>query len=178
MKARRREATRALSVSAMLCALGVVLLGLGSLVEVLDLSMAALASFLVVLAVIELGGKYPYLIYAVTALLGLLVLPLKGAPLAYLLFMGYYPILKHALERRFRGVLCLALKLVFFNVALAAFLFAAIKLFSVLVLPGEWYYYAGLLLLSPVFLLYDVALSRVIVLYLFRLRNRFRFLHK
>ena len=49
-----------LTVSAMLSALGVVMLGLGSLVEVLDLTFAVIASLLTVYAVIEIGGAYPW----------------------------------------------------------------------------------------------------------------------
>ena len=66
------KGTRALTVSAVLCALGVILLAFGALFQVLDLTMAVVASILVIFAVIELGGKYPYLIYAVTALLSVL----------------------------------------------------------------------------------------------------------
>ena len=72
---RKIKGTRALALSAVFSALGVVLLALGSLLQVLDLTMAVLASFLVILAVIELRGRYPYLIYAVTAVLGLLLCP-------------------------------------------------------------------------------------------------------
>ena len=63
-----------LTVSAMLCALGVVVLGLGSIVEVLDLTFAIFASLLTVYAVIEMGGIYPWLVWIVTSLVAFLLL--------------------------------------------------------------------------------------------------------
>ena len=166
-----------MTVSAILCALGVILLALGSLFQFLDISMAALASFLVIFAVIELGGKYPFLIYTVTALLSMLMVPYKTAPLMYLCFAGYYPMLKAVLEGHLPKVWAWVLKIVGFNAALALTLFVAIKLFSALTVPAIWYYYL-LPICSVVFVLYDIALTRVITAYLTRWRHRFRFLHR
>lgn len=174
----RRKKTRNLTVAALLAALGVVLLGVGALVEVLDLSMAAIASLLVVFAVIELGGAYPYLVYGVTSLLSLLLLPAKTPALIYALFAGYYPIVKATLEKHLPRGLSLLVKLLIFNAGLALSVFLTLRFF----LPEgntawTWQYWL-LLLGTPVFLLYDFALTRLITFYLFRLRERFRFLHK
>ena len=66
-----------LTVSAMLCALSVIILGLGAVIEVLDISVAVIASLFVVYAIIEIGGAYPWLIWIVTSIIALLLLPLK-----------------------------------------------------------------------------------------------------
>lgn len=174
---RNLKGTRALTVSAILCALGVILLALGSLVQVLDITMAALASLLVIFAVIEIGGKYPVLIYAVTGLLSVLLVPYKTAPLLYLCFAGYYPLLKAVLEGRLPKLWAWVLKVLLFNAALVLTLVLAIKLFAEFTVPAVWYYYL-LPLCSVVFVVYDIALTRVITMYLLRWRQRFRFLHK
>lgn len=161
----------------MLSALGVILLALGSLVQVLDLTMAVLASILVIFAVIELGGKYPYLIYAVTAVLSVLLVPSKSAAMVYLCFAGYYPILKAVLERHLPPLWCWVVKLLVFNAGLALSLFLMLKVFLTFTVPAAWYY-ALIPLLSVVFVLYDVALTRLITLYLTKWQQRFRFLHK
>ena len=83
-----------MTVCAMLSALGVVLLLIGSFVEVMDLSAAAIASLLCVFAVIEYGGASPWLIFAVTSVLSMVLLPTKTPALMYLAFFGYYPIIK------------------------------------------------------------------------------------
>ena len=59
-----RARTRRMATAAVLSALGVVFLGVGALLEVLDLTMAAVASVCVVFAVIELRGGYPRFIWS------------------------------------------------------------------------------------------------------------------
>ena len=68
------------------------MLYLGSMVEVLDISMAVIASLICVFAVIEYGKGYPWLIFSVTAILSLLLLPNKFPAVVYGCFMGFYPI--------------------------------------------------------------------------------------
>lgn len=174
---RKIKGTRALTVSAVLCALGVILLALGSLLQVLDLSMAALASVLVIFAVIELGGKWPFLIYVTTALLSMLLVPYKTAALAYLCFAGYYPMLKALLEGHLPRAWGWVLKVVIFNAGLALALFLAFKFFTGFEITATWYYWV-LPACSVVFVVYDVALTRLIGAYVYKWRSRFRFLHK
>ena len=173
MKREGKKATRRLAVSAVLAALGVVLLLLGSLVQVLDLSMAAIASLLAVFAVIEIGGKYPILIYLVTSVLSLLLLPVKTAALIYFVFAGYYPILKAVLEGRLARPVAWLFKIVIFCSAVALGLFAAGKLFLMDLswIFANWWF---LLCLLPVFVLYDIALTRLISAYLRKWRTRLR----
>ena len=171
------KGTRALTVSAVLCALGVILLALGALLQVLDLTMAAVASFLVIFAVIELGGKWPFLIYAVTAVLAMLLVPYKTAALAYLCFAGYYPMLKALLEGHLPRLWGWVLKVVSFNAGLALALFLAFRFFTAFEVTSVWYYWL-LPACSVVFVVYDIALTRLIGIYLYKWRSRFRFLHK
>ena len=169
-----REKTKKLTVSAMLAALGVVLLYLGSLVDVLDISMAAVVSLCAVFAVIEYGGAWPWLIYLVTGLLSLLLLPNRSPAVLYLLFFGYYPILKEKLERRSR-VVSWVLKELVFQLALALML--AIGHFFLNMSEGAepLYYYASFALIAEIaFPVYDIALTRLITLYLVQLRKRLR----
>ena len=171
----RKTNTRQLTVCAMLTALGVVLLWIGSVLEVAEISMAVIASLLCVIAVIEYGAAAPWLVFAATSALSLLLLPNKGVALTYAVFFGYYPILKEKLERRPR-VLRWVLKEAVFHVALVA-----------LLILWKWIFFPTVSVISPMliflfillceiaFVLYDVALTRLISLYLFRIRQRLRF---
>ena len=160
----------------MLAALGVVVLLLGSFIEVLDLSAAMLASLILVITVIETGKAWPWLTYSVTALTALLLLPYKLPAVMYLL-AGYYPIVKEKLERLPR-VLAWVIKLLIFNVSLALVLIS-LKLFlpsvSIELIPGMnmlytyiAYYAAG----NVVFVLYDILLTRIVSFYILKLRDR------
>ena len=172
----RKSSTLTLVIAAAISALGVITLMLGSVVQMLDLSVAVIASLFVVFAVIELRGPYPYLVYAVTAVLSMLLLPVKTAALSYFCFTGYYPILKSRLEKsRLPDVLCWVIKILFFNAVLAV---AVLVTVFVLHLPMSRIAYLMLALLTPVFVLYDVALTRLITFYMIRLRDRLTFLKK
>ena len=174
-KNRSSQATKRLTVCAMLSALGVILLWIGSMIEVVDISMAVIASLFCVFAVIEYGGSAPWLIFAVTGLLSLLLLPQKTPAVMYLLFFGYYPIIKEKLEKRSRTVAWVLKELVF-NVALVAMILLSHFFMTV----GETadslllLYVAFAVLAEIAFPVYDVALTRLISFYLYRLRKRLR----
>lgn len=177
MKAReqKKRQLKYLTVSAMLAALGVILLGLGSLVEVLDLTFSAIASLLVVYAVIEMGGAYPWLIWLVTTILSLLLLPQKTPALFYGLFTGFYPIVKEKLER-LPSLPAVLLKAGVFHLCLAVMLLLP-KLFFPASLEEYSAPWMAILLWGLAFFtfwVYDYALSHIITLYLLRLRQRFR----
>lgn len=157
----------------MLSALGVVLLYLGALIEVLDLSLAALAPLLVVYVVIELGGYWPWLLYGVTGLLSLLLLPQKFGAVVYLLFTGFYPMVKRWCESRLPRPLSFLLKLGVFNLSLLA-AWGLAKLLLVELAVGKTLLF-GVLFLEVTFLLYDFVLTRLITLYVYRLRKRLKF---
>lgn len=165
----RRKKTRRLAICAILSALGVVILYLGALVEVLGLSVAAIASLLCVLAVLEMGGAWPWLIYFVVAILSLVLLPVKSAAVIFALFAGYYPILK-AYYERLRPIVSWILKMVNFNVALAVLLWLSLLFTPEAVAPIL--VVAMVFLGNAFFVLYDIALTRLISMYLRKLRGR------
>ena len=171
MSAKKKNQTKLLTVSAMLSALGVIVLGIGSVFQSLDLTTAALAAFFCIYAVIEMGGPYPWMIWAVTSFLGILLLPQKS-PAVLFLFIGCYPILKEKLER-LRRWLCWLLKLVVFH-AMAGLFLLTTKLFfpDELLLSMGWMLIVSYFVAVITFVVYDYALSKVITLYLLRLRQR------
>ena len=177
MKKKSSEySTKKLTTCAMLSALGVVLLYVGSLLEVLDISMAVMASLLCIIAVIEYGGSAPWMIFGVTAILSVLLLPNKTPAFFYTAFFGFYPILKEKLEKLPR-TLSWILKEVIFNVCL------------VIIALGTYFFFMakdntlinpitisiGLVLCEAVFILYDIALTRLISFYIINIRKRLKF---
>ncbi|MBR3879084.1 MAG: hypothetical protein IKJ24_03065 [Clostridia bacterium] len=183
------ERTKKLTLGAILASMGVVLLTVGGLVEVLDLSMAALASFFCIFAVIEMGKGYPLMIYAVTGILAVLIMPQSLSGWIYLLFFGYYPIVKAKLER-LPTTLAWVLKLAVFNAAVTVYAAICYFLFfgelELLLLEFSTLFggmnIGGVLvaiiyaILNVIFVVYDIAITRIITLYLIKLRHRFRFL--
>jgi hypothetical protein len=185
MKNSRKEKslrTKRVAVSGMMVALGVIILYMGSLIEVLDISMAAIASILCIIAVIEYGKIYAIMVFGATAILAMLVLPEKYTPSLYALLIGYYPILKELIERigkksifsqRGFSVLRWAIKLVFFNCALLVFALVA-KYILLLPEAEKWMQITMFVLANAVFVVYDIALTRLISTYIFTVRSRLR----
>ena len=163
--------TRVLSLCSIFSALGVIILYMGALVEVLDLSVAVLASLLVIIAVIEIGGIYPWLIYAVTSALSLLLLPNKFGAVVYFAFAGFYPILKEKIER-VKGIVCLISKLAIFNLCLLA-MFGLAKALS-LPLVFEFSIWVIAISLNILFAFYDFALTRLITAYIYVWRKKLK----
>ena len=164
---------RALTLSAVLAALSVLLLFLGSLFDVTDLAAVMVASFFVVLVVIECRGAWPWLLYVSVSVLSFLLLPGRFVSVEYALFGGIWPILKYWLERlpRLPSVL---LKLLVGN-ALAAFAaWLGLKFFGLEVPSALWLKIAAVVLWEAVFILYDFMLTRLIVIWCVKYRSRFR----
>ncbi len=170
----KKGRVKQLTVCAALSAIGVVLLSIGHLIDVLDASLAVLASIVCIVAVIEYGKAAPWLVFSVTATLSLILIPTNSAALMYLMFFGYYPILKEKLERLPR-VLSWVVKELIFNTAMVI----CIALITILFMPTTevtvWTYAILVLLCEVVFVLYDIALTRLISFYIYKLRTRFKF---
>ncbi len=143
----------------------------GAITDVLDLTMMMLASFCTVFAVIEIGERWAWLVYGVTTVLSLLFLPSKAAALLYLLG-GAYPIFKAWFEK-YRALIAWVLKLSLFNTLQFLFILLASKILG---LSGAGYKFAvtEILLGNAVFIVYDIALSVCITVYLVRLRRRLK----
>ena len=164
-----------LALCAMLSALGTVLLLIGSFIEVLDMSMALLASLLSMIMVVEYGGSAPWSVYGVTSILSLLLLPNKFPALLYALFFGYYPIIKEKIERLRKKIITWPIKICIFSLATALLLLLT-KIFTA-ELDGS-----ASMLMTVIFaalsaialILYDIVLTRIISFYIVRLRQRFK----
>ena len=171
-----RNKIKKLTTCALLAALGVILLYVGSILEVIDISMAVVASLLCVIAVIEYGKGAAWSVFFATAVLGFIIAPPWGGfggTLYYVAFFGFYPILKESFEKMSK-VKCWICKEAVFNVCLAIMI-AVLKLllFSKVSIPIPMYAIV-VVLAEIVFILYDVALTRLITFYIYRLRDRLK----
>ena len=65
----------------------------------LDYTIPTFAGFLMVIMIVETSTKWAVTTYAAVSFLCLLITPNYQASLLFILFMGYYPILKFYLDR-------------------------------------------------------------------------------
>lgn len=173
MKANGNNYTKKLAVSAMLAALSFVLMYIGALSGVFDLCAVTLGALGCAFAVIEMQGLWPWLVAGVTSVLCLILLPDKFAALEYVVLGGVYPIVKSYCER-LPKVYSWIVKLVYFNVLLTGCLFVAKYVF---VIQEEWLALnvAAYAFANVFFVIFDIALTMFVSLYLVRFRKRFKF---
>ena len=110
--------------------------------------------------------------YCAVSLLSIFVTPNYEATLLFILFMGYYPILKYYLDQKKNRLLVWAIKLAVFNVAIVIFFLAFQYIFtSVDMLEGMEMFgkYAVLVLWAAAnlfFFIYDYALTQLTDMYI------------
>ena len=154
-------------------ALAVLILYLGSMIEVLDLSMSAIASLLIVLIVIEMGHSYAWMTYIAVSILSVVLLPQKLAAIFFAVFMGFYPIVKSYIERIRSALVGWILKLCIANVALFG-AYLIIKYFVPEEMDTELMMWTLYVMALAAFVLYDIAISKLITAYFYKFRDRLK----
>ncbi len=163
-----------LALAAMFAALGTLFLFVTALFPHGTVALLCITSACVAFAVMECGFRYGILSYIAISVLGFLITPDKSIVLwEFILFLGYYPLIKYLIERLNRLPVEWLIKVCCFAAASAALLW----LFqNVLVLPlpealpSTVYILGGVILLC----IYDYALSLVLSFYQNRLKNRIK----
>ena len=162
-----------LSVCALLCALSVVLMLLGCVIQALDLSVAIAAGLTVAVAMIEYGTGYSVMLYFATSVLAFVLLPAKTPALFYILMGGIYPIIKALLERMKSRKTVFVLKLIGFNIFYTCLITAGKFLLNINdpIFSFNIFVYA---LGNVTFILYDIAFTRLVTLYVKRIRRKLK----
>lgn len=174
MAQKKLSGTKKLALCGVLSSLQVVILYFSSVFSVIDLTLAAITVFVMIFAVLEIGGKYPFIMYGVVSVIALIILPQKFSAVVYALFLGWYPIAK-ALFERFNPIVAWLLKFITFNVSFIIIYKICISLLG-LEATGDIdtsVYNAIMIILGNVaFLMFDVMLRLVITLYKLKLRKQ------
>jgi len=172
------RATKKITISAMATALGSALMAIGAVWEVVDMALAAMASFLVVIILIEVGSPYPWLVWITTSLITFLFFPGSTVWLMYFVF-GVFPILKYYIEKLKRPF-WFPLKLLYVNACIIGLIYAVDFIFGMPLFETEYLILKIALyaLLNVAFFAYDRLLTLLIRLYNGKYRQRFRHLFK
>ncbi|MBO4283420.1 MAG: hypothetical protein J5958_02240 [Clostridia bacterium] len=164
---------RALTLSSVLAALSVLLLFIGSLLDVADLAAVMVASFFVTLVLIECRGAWPWLLYIVVSVLSFLLFPGRFVTIEYVFFGGIWPILKYWFERLPR-LPSFLLKLLAGNALAFLAVWLGLRFFGLEIPAATWLRVLAVVLWEVVFLLFDILLTRMIILWCVKYRARFR----
>lgn len=175
----RRQSHR-VALCGVLCALSVTFLLVGNALQIGTYAAPMLASLLLLPVGEEYSPKYALLLYLATALLAVFLVPDKELALFYALVMGYYPVLKKALDRLKPAVLRWAVKFAFFNAVTAAMYALLLALLASPALReefagmGVWVLAALLVMGNISFFFFDISLFLLRRVYYRRLRPRLK----
>ena len=174
---KQRNLATTISVCGLFAALSVVIM-LASYLGVTTYAVPALAGALLIIIYLEFGVKSAFTVYIAVSVLSFLLCE-KEASLCYLFLFGYYPFLKAYIEKIKSKAVQWVIKIVLFTVS-----FSAVTLLGIFVLGipisemNFGYGNIGLILfaaaLEVMFVLYDIALTKVVTLYLVKYRQQFR----
>lgn len=172
------------AIGGMVTALSVVIL-MPTALDLFVYALPALSGMLTMFCVVELGKKWSVGVYAAVSILSLLLVPNKEAAVMYIAFFGYYPIVKAVLESKLPRTAEYLLKFLIFNVSVIAAYGALIKilgmpfdeLMGLTEEDGMLRKYAVpvmLLLGNMVFVVFDIALTRIVTVYLRVWQKKFK----
>lgn len=149
-----------------------------AIVPFLTYALPAVAGVLIVFMVIETDKKWAFGVYATVAILAMLLVADKEVAVMYLAFFGYYPILKAVIESKLPVVLGWIFKVASFIATMVAAYLLMINLMGVTIDEIEEFGMAAVPLLlgmgTVAFVMYDITLSKLIILYLNKFRKLFR----
>lgn len=171
--------TKKVTLSAMATALGTAVMLLGSVIEVLDLTVCAFASLLVVFIYLEIGSHYPWLVWICTTLTTALVYSGSLVWIEYFLIFGIFPLIKAYIEKLPRWS-WLIVKLLYINAMVWAIFLVGELLLGLPVLAEDTLAMKILLyvMINVAFLAYDFFITVMVRFYFDKLRPRIKQLLK
>ena len=169
--------TKTLTLCAMMAALSVVFMFIGNMFPTGRMGFMAVASLFTVAVIIQSGYIAGAAVFAVSTILGMLMLPDKSPLAFYGIFFGYYPIVKSLAEKVKSIAVSWGIKIAVFNAALTViFVFLKdllmLRFFDKLAenILGIVIY----IVFNIVFIVYDIGLSRLIGFYMTNIYNKLR----
>ena len=159
----------------MTAALSVVIMLL-TVVPVMTYAAPMLAGMLLLLIVIETDKKWGYAIFAVVAVLSALLATDKQAVILYIMFFGHYPVTKALIEGKIKSrAVEWLVKFLVFNVTMISAYLLVVQVFAFPMEEiGDMGKYGSLILLAVgniVFPVYDITMTRLVLIYDLRLRK-------
>ncbi|MBO4339146.1 MAG: hypothetical protein K5755_03795 [Clostridiales bacterium] len=170
------------ALGGIIAAVSVVLMFLTSVIPTLTYAVPAAAGLLLLIMVIEIDKKWATVVYIAVSILSALLIADKEAATMYIAFFGYYPIVKQPIEKHLNKYISWIVKVLIFNASILAAYLLLIYVFNLSLDDFGEFTKIGLILLylvfNVVFVIYDIALTRLITAYIYKWQKQFRKIFK
>lgn len=158
-----------IALSGVFSSLAIVSMLISYIIPTATYACPALAGIMLIPIVIEIGKGWALSAYAAVSLLSFLLIGNKEVSLCFVAFFGFYPILKAVLEKHLSSVLCRVSKIAVFALCMTGVFFISISVLGIpkdsFTLFGVYLPWVFLVIGTVVFVVYDIALTRVISAY-------------
>ncbi len=174
----KKNTTFSIAFCGILVALSLIFLFSTGIFPFATYSLPCLAGLLTGVIVVECGYQWAWCSYTAVSILAFFLTPDREATVMFLVFFGYFPIVKGKFEKLSFRPLEYFFKFLLFNIAMISSYYAMIHLFGMPELleeMSELGKYGAWILLGAgnlVFLLYDFAATQLLTAYLYRIRPR------
>ena len=167
-----------IALGGVISALCLMFMFCSGLFPMFDYAIPTFAGFLMVIMIVETSPAWAFTTYVSVSFLAVLITPNLQCSLLFVIFMGYYPILKYFLDKLPMRILATVIKFVVFNGAVLAFyylfqfVFMTEDMFEGMEKFGK---YAGIILLAGAnffFIIYDWLVGQLTVLYVTWFRKK------
>lgn len=156
--------TKQITAAALMTAVAVALICLAQVVPTMKLSLTAVAGIAAALLVAEYGPVSGLLCYAASSVLSMLLAPASGW--MYVVFFGWYPVVKCLIERINRQRIEWPLKLAAFNAAFFVLWFFLPAVLADLIPKLAGVFWPLFLCANAAFVLFDIGLSQLLNYYI------------
>lgn len=171
----RKKLSFKVALGGVTAALSLILMIAAGVTTTLVYAIPMIAGALLMVLVMEFSAGFASLVYVAVSIISMLILGNKEAAIMYVAFFGYYPIIKSFLEKHLKGIVCWLVKYLIFNVAMVSAYFVVSKIFMIPFDDIEAFgkFALPLLLLAGniLFFMYDILLTRLVSIYLYKWRK-------
>lgn len=166
--------SKVIAYSGVATALSVVMLFLGSIFWVLGYTMPLVASLVMIILLDSISQKSALLTFVSTSVISFILLNDKECVLLYVLFFGYYPLIRDKINDIKPKLLSYLLKFVTFNAAMVLTQILCVYVFGIPFddMLGKWGIVVFALCLNLVFVVFDKLYTLLLRLYRIKLKKK------
>lgn len=156
---RLKKNTQKVAFSGISTGLCVAVIFFGSLLDIIDVSTAALAGIVILISIYKTDIRYSLAIYFASSVLSVLLVSQKTAPVFFSLIFGSYPFIWYYSSKIKKIIVSYLIKILFFNALLLISVFLIKELIASYIDEPTLILIALIILVNIVFLLYDYVFS-------------------
>lgn len=177
---KKHSKAKQMALCGIMTALAVIILLVGGLIPIGTYAAPVFASLLLIPISIEMGAKIALLAYAAIALIAILLVPDQELVCFFIFLFGYYPILQPHISKLSHKSIRWICKILIMNIAtigvycILLFLIASPPLLEEFQTSPKWMWGCLLLAANVMFILYDLLIDKVRLIYYYRFRKFFK----